>query len=111
MPIRTLPADALVDPLDKPLQQLIADEMRAATPTPDGPLVMLRDAGGPYGYKHLFVVWDEPEWADLDRLRRSEIALDAYEDAEGVDEALKITQCWGVTSDEAGQFGIRVPVG
>ena len=109
MPITSVPALDLVDPLDRSLQRTLVDEMRAESPTPGGPTIVTTDAGGPYGYRHLYVVWSDPSWASLDRLRRSEIALDAYESVAGVDEALKVTQCWGLTPDEAEQQGLRVP--
>ena len=111
MPIQELPTDIQPDTVDQSLQARIAAEMAAAEATPDGPTILLTNPDGPYGYRHLYVVWSDPSWASLDRLRRSEIALDAYESAAGVDEALKVTQCWGLTPDEAEQRGLRVPTG
>ena len=110
MPIKTITPTALVDPTRKPLQQIIAEEMRADEHDPARPTVMLADVdGGPHGHKRLFVVWDDPEWAELDRVRRSELALDAYEDAEGVEAALQVTQSWGLTRAEATENGIKLP--
>ena len=112
MPIKSLARSNLVDPLAEPLQQMIVDEMSATEHTEGGPTVFVDDAGGPHGYKHLFVVWDHPEWASLDRVRRSEIALDAYEEYLRVtsrhpeEEILKVTQSWGLTPAEADRFGV-----
>ena len=108
MPIREINQRDLVEPTEAPLFEMIVEEMRSEVHDLRRPMVLIADerAGGA---KHLYVVWDEPEWAGLDRLRRSEMALDAYEEFAGLDAALKVTQSWGLTTEEAADYGIRLP--
>lgn len=52
----------------------------------------------------LYVVWND--WSDLDRQARSEIIMEAYQESEGLEEALKVTLAMGLTPDEARRMGL-----
>ncbi len=54
---------------------------------------------------HLYVIWNE--WSSLSQNDRSEIILDAYEQAKGRNFALNVTVAMGLTSQEAQRMGIE----
>lgn len=53
---------------------------------------------------HLYVIWSR--WADIDRIERSEIIMDAAEKKLGQAEAIEIMMAMGLTPNEARQMGI-----
>jgi hypothetical protein len=53
---------------------------------------------------HLFVVWSK--WSELEQIVRSRITLDAFREARGEEEALRVTVAMGLTREEAGRLGI-----
>ncbi len=54
---------------------------------------------------HVFVYWSE--WASVTEEERSSIILEAYAEARGKLEALKITVAMGVTALEAKRLGME----
>ncbi len=54
---------------------------------------------------HLFVTWSK--WGGLEQMVRSRIIFDAYAEAKGQEEALKVTVAMGLTLTEAAQLGVR----
>lgn len=48
---------------------------------------------------HLYVIWDT--WGDLSLQERSEIVMDAYEEAKGKKQSLLVTMAMGLTQTEA----------
>jgi len=54
---------------------------------------------------HLFAIW--AKWDDLEQMVRSRIILDAYREARGEAEALKVTVAMGLTPSEAERLGIE----
>jgi hypothetical protein len=54
---------------------------------------------------HLFVIWSK--WSELEQIVRSRIILDAYEEAVGDQEALKVTVAMGLTPSEAKALGVE----
>jgi hypothetical protein len=53
---------------------------------------------------HVYVIWGA--WRDTDRIARSEIIMDAAEQALAPDEVLNITIAMGLTPEEAKRLGI-----
>jgi hypothetical protein len=53
---------------------------------------------------HVYVVWSK--WAQVDRIQRGEIILEAAERKLGVAEKSKITIALGLTPEEARSMGI-----
>jgi len=54
---------------------------------------------------HLYVIWSK--WEHLEQMVRSRIILDAYEEAKGKKEAIKVTVAMGLTRDEADRLGVK----
>jgi hypothetical protein len=54
---------------------------------------------------HLFVIWSK--WSDLEQMVRSRIILDAYTEARGQDEAIRVTVAMGLTPTEANRLGVK----
>ena len=54
---------------------------------------------------HLFVIWSK--WKDLEQMVRSRIILDAYREAKGEEEAIKVTVAMGLTPAEADSLGVK----
>lgn len=52
----------------------------------------------------VYVSWDD--WASVPEIERSEIILEAYKQARGVPEMLRISVAMGLTPLEARQLGI-----
>jgi hypothetical protein len=53
---------------------------------------------------HIYAIWDD--WGALPQQDRSEIIMDAYEEALGQQKALEVSVAMGVTRDEAQRMGI-----
>ena len=68
------------------------------------PLLMEERNRLPQETIRLYVIWGD--WKDLDLRERSEIIMDAYEDAKGRHEALKVTFAMGLTKEEAQRMKI-----
>lgn len=54
---------------------------------------------------HVFVIWSR--WRKLEQTVRSRIILDAYREAVGDEEALKVTVAMGLTPSEAKRLGVE----
>jgi hypothetical protein len=54
---------------------------------------------------HLYVIWSK--WEHLEQMVRSRIILDAYEEAKGKKEAMKVTVAMGLTREEADRLGVK----
>jgi len=59
------------------------------------------------GTQHVYVVWTK--WPHLSSQReRSELIMEAYEKAKGVQDALKVVSAMGLTPDEARRMNIEL---
>lgn len=102
MPVRRLsPARA---PAQSQLVDRLADEWKSPVAGSTEPVVVEEtDAKG--NVVHLYVVWSD--WAQLDRIRRGEVIMEAAERVMPVDDVLKITIAMGLTPAEADSFGLK----
>ena len=85
------------------LRKTLADEWRAPREGKGRP-VLIKEGGGARPV-HLYVIWDR--WGDLNQQERSEIIMDAYENAKGQDAALLVTVAMGLTAAEAKRMRIE----
>lgn len=67
--------------------------------------VIIEESNSRHDVTRVFVVWSD--WADLDRVKRGEIIMDAAEKVKPAPEVLKITIAMGLTPDEADRFGLK----
>jgi hypothetical protein len=102
MPVRRLnPARA---PAQSQLVDRLTTEWKSPTSGATEPVVVEEtDAKG--NVVHLYVVWSD--WAQLDRIRRGEVIMEAAERVMPVDDVLKITIAMGLTPVEADNFGLK----
>lgn len=82
----------------------LSDEWRAPNNAALEP-VILEESNSRGEITSVFVVWSD--WANLDRVRRGEIIMDAAEKVKPVPEVLRITIAMGLTPDEADRFGLQ----
>lgn len=82
----------------------IVEEIRNSQEGMAEPVIVL-EAQGQQTPTHLYVIWSE--WGQLTQLERSEIALEAYSEAEGVSSARNIRVALGLTPEEAARMGIE----
>jgi hypothetical protein len=66
--------------------------------------VIVYEGGTPDRPTHLYVVWSD--WGDLNQQERSEIIMEAYEQAKGADAGLHVTVAMGLTPEEAKRMNI-----
>jgi len=92
---------ALVEDLAKELSTAGSGDPRYV------PVILLEWTKGGSPSLHVFVVWDDQQWTEIDRAERSEVIMDAMEKARP-DEALKVTIAMGLTSDEAKRLKINL---
>ncbi|WP_165373280.1 hypothetical protein [Sorangium cellulosum] len=53
---------------------------------------------------HIYVIWDD--WGTLGQQERSEIIMDAYEEAQGQQRALGVAVAMGLTRAEGQRMGV-----
>jgi hypothetical protein len=82
----------------------IAEEIRNPQEGMAEPVIVL-EAQGQQAPTHLYVIWSE--WGQLTQLERSEIALEAYREAEGSNFASNLRVALGLTPEEAARMGIE----
>ncbi|HEY1691720.1 MAG TPA: hypothetical protein VGG39_06145 [Polyangiaceae bacterium] len=100
MPVRTsLRRHGLPDEAE--LRRALSDELRAPHAEGEPDIVIEQPAPGT---THLFVTWSR--WDGFEQTVRARIILDAFEDARGEDEVLKVTVAMGLTPEEAARMGI-----
>lgn len=102
MPLRKLKAPSIASELLE-MRSVLASEFRAPREEPAEPVIVMEDR--PHGRRNIYVIWSE--WAEIDMADRSEVIMDAYEDAFGLDECLNIAVATGLTASEAERFGIE----
>ena len=90
--------------LDRPvfhLQRQLEADLAAAMSDPNDTLdpAVFVEGGTDDAPSAVFVVWTK--WAPLDELKRSEIVLNAYEQAFGIEKTLKVTVAMGLTPEQA----------
>lgn len=93
------------------MKEQIAREIRRADDEPrdaDAPIVFMEEGDFP-GTKRYYVVSDCMFGIDGDI--RSEIVLDAIEEAEGKERVLQVTMAEGLTTQEARQRGLPIDDG
>lgn len=101
MPVRdSLYTRNLPDEAD--LRAELISELRA--PNESGEPVIVIERSRPSSI-HLFAVWSRFE--EVEQYVRSRVLLDAFKEAKGEDEALKVTVSMGLTPVEAQRMGIE----
>ena len=70
---------------------------------PDFPIIVEEDVRLSDNFR-VYVSWDD--WASVPETERSEIILEAYKQARGMPEVLRISVAMGLTPLEARQLGI-----
>jgi hypothetical protein len=95
------------EPKHPKLVEAIAGELdnTSGRPLPDQTPVIVEERP-PRGALHVYVVWNDPAWVELERQERSEVIIDAYEQKQP-DDAYKITIAMGLTSNEADRMRIN----
>lgn len=86
-----------------PLKDLLVAEIRQPT-TNEEPLILVEEQQANRTV-HLYVIWES--WAGISARERSEIVLDAYEEAKGGVEAARVTVSMGLTKAEAERLGLK----
>lgn len=84
------------------LTERLAEEFKKPSPGYVEPLISIEKQN--HGYDHILVVWRD--WDELSTQERSQIIMDAYESAFGLDAALKVTFAWGLTETEKKRMGL-----
>jgi hypothetical protein len=69
--------------------------------------IIIAEPPEPQPISRLFVIWDD--WAHLSQQDRSELIMNAYEHAKGLEEAVRISVAMGLTSAESARMGIVQP--
>ena len=77
-------------------------QVRPSQPAPD-PVIIQEEQKLTNRY-HVWVIWDA--WAKVPDTERGPVILDAYEQALGREEAIRISVAMGLTPEEAGALGI-----
>jgi hypothetical protein len=72
------------------------------------PLLMEFDDTRHHGTIHLYVIWQD--WKPLDLRERSEVIMEAFEDARGPEQALRVSVAMGLTREEADRMGIKYKI-
>jgi hypothetical protein len=103
MPVRPL-KPRKPDPSEQVLMQRLIDEWKSVNTGATQPII-LEEGFNTSQPRHVYVIWDD--WNNLDRVRRSEIIMDALEQVYGSDEALNVTIAMGLTPAEANLLGIQ----
>jgi hypothetical protein len=77
--------------------------LRGGEELPEYPKIVEEDVPLSKNFR-VYVSWNE--WASVSELERSEIILEAYQEAKGVPEMLRISVAMGLTPLQAKQLGI-----
>jgi hypothetical protein len=72
--------------------------------SPNTEPIIFEEAGQGQRLAHVYVVWSR--WADVDRVERSEIIMEAAERKLPAEDVLNITIAMGLTPDEAIRMGM-----
>lgn len=88
---------------EQELLRRLVDEWRGTTNSTQP--VILEEQDGPQSPKRIYVVWDA--WDGFERVRRSELIMDAFEQIFTPDDALNVTVAMGLTPNEASRFGLQ----
>ena len=109
MPVERVPAYALrSSDVPSDLVARLASEIKgSASFEVDAPYV--REEATPFGTMQVTVMWDK--WRDLSHEDRGKVITQAYLEASGPTEALKITVALGLTHEEARKLGVRAGLG
>ena len=102
MPVRRI--TPTLSPTEAQLVDRLAAEWKspaAATVEP----VVLEETDKQGNVVHVYVVWSD--WAQLDRVRRGEVIMDAAERVKPTNEVLSITIAMGLTPEEADRFNLK----
>ncbi|HEY3243641.1 MAG TPA: hypothetical protein VGM03_09840 [Phycisphaerae bacterium] len=91
------------NPRSEGLRARLVEEWRQ--PREDVPEPIIVEESGPNKPTHLFVIWSD--WGDFNQQERSEIIMDAYEEARGSDLVSLVTVAMGLTPTEAERMGIE----
>ncbi len=98
---------------EKTLRSRLMDEFRSPTsPQPfnvslvELPLIVF-SRSGPFERIHLTVVWDDPDWVNLDFASRCEITMRAFSDVFPA-LSVEVSSAVGTTTEEASSLGIDV---
>jgi hypothetical protein len=86
------------------LSRRLADEWRDPSGPDPEPFIVEEQAPGSSATR-IYVFWSE--WSGLSQRERSEIIMDAYEKARGLDPSRRVTLAMGLTPEEARQMGLR----
>ncbi len=103
---------SVANPIIEELQERLIKEYRnPSPPRPDvsltiSPLIVFRRSR-PFKRIHLTVVWDDPDWINLDFASRCEITMRAFSDVyPGL--SVEVSSALGTTTEEASSLGIDV---
>ena len=80
----------------------LAEEFRSPPPVYIEPPIRIERQD--HSFDHILVVWQD--WAEMTTAERSQIIVNAYQQARGLDAALKITFAMGLTDLEKQRMGI-----
>jgi hypothetical protein len=86
---------------DELRSRLIAEWRDAGTVDPRPQIIEETDRGETV---HIYAIWDE--WGTMSQQDRSEILMDAFEEANGQQRALHVVVAMGLTRAEADRMGI-----
>jgi hypothetical protein len=101
MPLRKLKPRP-IHPMAETLLERLTKEMRHPSEQSVEPVIMVEEK--PSRVVDLYVVWNE--WAGFSMEERSEIIMDAYEAAYGLDHSRWVTMAIGVTPEEAPRYNV-----
>ncbi len=88
----------------KELERRLAEEWRSPQSPPAEPFI-IEDGDAERGPLSLYVIWNA--WRDLDPIERSEIIVNACEQARGRSFVLQVSSATGLTTAEAEQTGLQ----
>ena len=84
----------------------LASEWKRPDPSQGEPEIFIERAK-PARPGRVYVIWSK--WADVDRIERSEIIMEAAQQSLPRDEVLDIVIAMGLTRDEAARMGLVFP--
>ncbi len=100
------------DSIERELRTRLAMEYR--NPSPPQPVPSLRDSplivfrrSRAFNRIHLIVVWDDPDWVELDFASRCRITMNAFSEAYP-ELSVEVSSSLGTTTEEAASLGIDV---
>lgn len=87
------------------LKDIIVQEYMHETNDPSKPVIVIDEETGIPGATHVTVIWDQ--WQGMTQRERSEIIMDACEEAFPEEKVRDITLAMGLTKDEADRMRIQ----